>query len=60
MGRHKLEAEHKASGISISLSPEHKKKLKILKEYFGLRKNSDVVQKLVEREYSRSIKIRGA
>jgi hypothetical protein len=60
MGRHKLNPERRASGISISLSPQHKEKLKALKEFFGLRKNSDVVQRLIEREHTRSVKIKGA
>jgi hypothetical protein len=60
MGRHKMQSDRKASGISISLSPEHKEKLKILREYFGKRKNSDIVQLLIDKEYGRSIKIKGA
>ena len=60
MGRNKIQPERKASGLSVSLSPQQKKRLKELKEFFGMRKNSDIVQLLIEREYRRSIKIKGA
>lgn len=60
MGRHKLQPDKRATGLSVSLSPEHKQKLKELSEFFGLKKNSDIIQRLIEREYMRSVKIRGA
>lgn len=60
MGRNKIQPERKAAGISISLNPMHKERLRALKEFFGMSKNSDIVQLLIEREYGRSIKIKGA
>lgn len=60
MGRHKLQPENRATGLSISLSPEHRQKLKELMESFGYRKNSDIIQHLIDREYMRSVKIKGA
>ena len=60
MGRRKVGVEERAEALTISLRPEEKEKLRILKEYFGLRKNSSIVQLLIAREYDRSIKIKGA